>query len=515
MNSPARPATVTIPVEGKIGGDHDRQLDGGRVSEEGGRHSFPSVSPPLLPDSSTGIRLRRHAFPNESGGQAQCPSGSSLEDASSGSLGVGHIATNVQLDSEQIAVGSASDRPIREQHEPPSSPTHVTLSGPRNRGNRRARGTVAKRRAVHLSSDLRRSTIVTASEAEDGRASPPNSPVQSARQVDAFVAGTSASSDVEDPGIAEHVDAASLGVLPSGNGSDEPASVDHRSERLKNLGFSEAVIQRLEKARATSTSKQYKSKWDLFVGWATNSGRNPLSASLPLLAEFLVYLFRERRVSLQTIKNYRSAIAFYWRSTSGFKVPEKDRVLADLFRGFARERPSVRKHTVDWDLSLVLKFLSSGRFRDWSTLSDKDLTQKLVFLLALATGKRRSELHALSTRIEWVNGEHSAVILHPDPAFVSKTHISSRGLGALTAITITSLDSVVSQDDDDARLQCPVRTLSHYLERTKQYRSTNQKRLIISHQRGLEKDISMQTVSAYIKDLIISAHSRTRPWLGQ
>ena len=259
-----------------------------------------------------------------------------------------------------------------------------------------------KRRAVRLSSDLRRSTIVTASEAEDRRASPPSSPVQYARQVDAFVAGTSASSDVEDPVIAEHVDAASLGVLPSGTGNDEPASVDHRSERLKILGFSEAVIQRLESHPdpATSTSKQYKSKWDLFVGWATNLGRNPLSASLPLLAEFLVYLFRERRVSLQTVKNYRSAIAFYWRSTSGFKIPEKDRVLADLFRGFARERPSVRKQTVDWDLSLVLKFLSSGRFRDWSALSDKDLTQKLVFLLALATGKRRSELHALSTRIE-------------------------------------------------------------------------------------------------------------------
>ena len=163
---------------------------------------------------------------------------------------------------------------------------------------------------------------------------------------------------------------------------------------------------------------------------------------------------------------------------------------------------------MDWDLSLVLKFLSSGRFRDWSTLSDKDLAQKLVLLLALATGKRRSELQALSTRIEWVNGEHSAVILHPDPAFVSKTHISSR---ALTAITITSLDSVVSQDDDDECLLCPVRTLSHYLERTKQYRSTNQKRLIISHQRGLEKDISMQTVSAYIKDHIISAHVEQDP----
>ena len=99
-----------------------------------------------------------------------------------------------------------------------------------------------------------------------------------------------------------------------------------------------------------------------------------------------------------------------------------------------------------------------------------------------------------------------AVILHPDPAFVSKTHISSRGLGALTAITITSLDSVVPQDDDDERLLCPVCTLSHYLERTKQYRSTNQKRLIISHQRMLEKDISIQTVSAYIKELIISAY---------
>ena len=95
------------------------------------------------------------------------------------------------------------------------------------------------------------------------------------------------------------------------------------------------------------------------------------------------------KVSNRTLKNYRSAIAFYWRSNVGYEVPDQDPVLSDIFRSFKRERPLPTRHIVQWDISVVLEFLKSGRFTQWSTLSDKELTLKTVFLLALATGKRK------------------------------------------------------------------------------------------------------------------------------
>ena len=253
---------------------------------------------------------------------------------------------------------------------------------------------------------------------------------------------------------------------------------------MKDQGFSDRVVDRIEKSRTLSTKAHYKSQRDLFVAWATNKGLDPLQASLPLLTDFLEYLFKVRQISVRTIKNYKSAISFYWKSLSDYEIPGDDQVVSDLFRGFARERPVPRKHVVEWDVRLVLSFYQSGRFKDWGQLSDRELTLKTVFLLALATGKRRSELHALSHEVRWINADVRSVELSPVPDFLSKTHVATNGLGAFQPVVLRSLDSAVGQDNSEEKLLCPVRTLSFYLQRSGEYRSPEQKRLFISYRRG-------------------------------
>ena len=57
-----------------------------------------------------------------------------------------------------------------------------------------------------------------------------------------------------------------------------------------------------------------------------------------------------------------------------------------------------------WDLSLVLRALTRYPFesKDMSTISLKHLTLKTVFLLSLASGAQRGEIHALDlSRIRW------------------------------------------------------------------------------------------------------------------
>ena len=76
---------------------------------------------------------------------------------------------------------------------------------------------------------------------------------------------------------------------------------------------------------------------------AVKNGLNPLDARLPLLTQFLEYLFTVRKVGLRTIKNYRSAIAHYWKSSVGYDIPDADSVSKDLFRGFARDKPMPMK----------------------------------------------------------------------------------------------------------------------------------------------------------------------------
>ena len=157
--------------------------------------------------------------------------------------------------------------------------------------------------------------------------------------------------------------------------------------------------------------------------------------------------------------------------------------------------------------SLVLNFFRSGRFKQWDLLSDRDLTLKTVFLLAIATGKRRDELHALAKDVRWLSGAVRAVEISPVPEFLSKTHVKTNGLGALRQLTVSSLDGALESEDNEERLSCPGRTLEAYLSRSDQYRSPEQKRLFISYHRGTVKDISRQTISVYIKEAVVLAYS--------
>ena len=174
------------------------------------------------------------------------------------------------------------------------------------------------------------------------------------------------------PGGTGLATATTLGSLPSEPRVSKPSSGVPGKGGLKTLGFSDNVISRIGKSRASSTRKHYKSQWGLFVTWSTEQKLNPLDASLPLLTNFMDYLFRVRNVSVRTILNYKSAIAFYWKSEVGYEVPENEAVVSDLIRSFKRDRPFPSKHVVEWDVHLVLSFFRSGRFKQWDLLSDKD-----------------------------------------------------------------------------------------------------------------------------------------------
>jgi hypothetical protein len=61
------------------------------------------------------------------------------------------------------------------------------------------------------------------------------------------------------------------------------------------------------------------------------------------------------------------------------------------------------------------------------------LTYKCCFLLALATGRRRSELHALSVSESCIRfaADKSSVTFLTDPAFLAKNQLSEKGSGII------------------------------------------------------------------------------------
>ena len=115
-----------------------------------------------------------------------------------------------------------------------------------------------------------------------------------------------------------------------------------------------------------------------------------------LVADFLMYLFQDRKLQPSTIDGYRSDIADRL-GDSPINI-SKDENLTRLLDSFHWDTPKGRKGIPSWNLSLVFAPADKGHFEPIKEASLKHLTFKTVFLLALGSGKSRSEIHAWQNR---------------------------------------------------------------------------------------------------------------------
>ena len=133
--------------------------------------------------------------------------------------------------------------------------------------------------------------------------------------------------------------------------------------------------------------------------------------------------------------------------------------LSALMRNFAIEAPKVKNLVPNWSLNEVLSFLKKAE--PLSTLSLERLTKKTVFLVALATAKRISELQALSPEISF---QKQNVILYIKHSFLAKTETAFNKLPK--AITLHALKEMKNTSELNNPL-CPVRCLLFYLKKIK------------------------------------------------
>ena len=100
-------------------------------------------------------------------------------------------------------------------------------------------------------------------------------------------------------------------------------------------------------------------------------------------------------------------------------------VLRDLLWSFCLESAERQLRPPAWDLSMVLRYLNTSTFEPLSDAPLRALTQKVLFLLALATAKRVGELQALSAIVTIVHGD---ACLSYVPQFVAKWESLSRSI---------------------------------------------------------------------------------------
>ena len=221
---------------------------------------------------------------------------------------------------------------------------------------------------------------------------------------------------------------------------------------------------------------------------------------LKAIADFLLHLFQEKKLQPSTIDGYSSAIADKL-GNSTINV-SKDENLTPLLDSFHRDRPKGRRGIPSWNLSLIIHQLTKAPFDSLKEDSLKHLTFKTVFLLALGSGKRRSEIHAWLHKNIRHQSDWSKVSLYPSPSFLSKNQLAKEGPDSVAPVVIPALTPSLDRSLKGDRSLCPVRALHYYLDRTADL--TQSKELVfVSFKKGFDKDISPATISSWIKQTVV------------
>ena len=213
------------------------------------------------------------------------------------------------------------------------------------------------------------------------------------------------------------------------------------------------------------------------------------------VADFLMYLFEVKNLQPSTIDGYRSAIADKLGDTT-FNI-SKDGNLTRLLDSFHRDRPKGRRGVPSWNLSLVLHQLTKAPFEPLREASLKHVTFKTVFLLALGSGKRRSEIHAWQHKNIRHQSDWSKVSLVPSPSFLSKNQLAKEGPQSVAPVVVPALAPTLDRSLKSDRSLCPIRALRYYLDRTSDIRQ-GKELVFVSFKKGFDKDISPATISSWL-----------------
>ena len=284
------------------------------------------------------------------------------------------------------------------------------------------------------------------------------------------------------------------------SGESKSPCLASRAETVRGRGFSEAVAARIEAPQRRSTRKVYEGKWAVFEKWCQQNKVDVRAPPIASIADFLLHLFENQRLQPGTIEGYRSA--FTNKLGNDPVQISHNEELTRLMDSFHRDRPKKSRGVPAWNLALVLHHLTKPPFEPLRNASLKHLTFKTVFLLALASGKRRSEIHAWLLKNVRYQDNGTKVSLTPSARFLSKNQLAKEGPESVAPVIIPSLAATLDRSLTDDKTLCPVRALRYYLDRTTNIRR-HQELAFLSFKKGFEKDIARATISSWIKQTVM------------
>ena len=154
--------------------------------------------------------------------------------------------------------------------------------------------------------------------------------------------------------------------------------------------------------------------------------------SVKQVSDFFMYLYQDLNRCPSTIDGYRTAIVDTL-GPAGLHISQS-LVLNRLLSSFHRDRPKSSRNLPKWNLSVVLNELTKASFEPIKDTNLKHLILKTAFLLALASGKHHSEIHAWVANKVSNLGQWKKVALFPSSDFIAKNQLAREGSQSMSPV---------------------------------------------------------------------------------
>lgn len=232
----------------------------------------------------------------------------------------------------------------------------------------------------------------------------------------------------------------------------------------------------------------YENYWNYFKQYVANN--IPCIINKKFVLNYLLYLFH-KPLAPNTIMVHKAALSDPLNYC--FNISTSDKEFKDLIMYFRKVRPIKKKLPPQWKVSLVLKYLKSPLFLQNNSISLSCLFMKCIFLIALASGSRVSEISALRRDINHLRfHQDGSLELIPHTNFRYK---SERILKKAKPILIPRLK--------EGKGICPVEALRSYLTRTNSWANPDE---VLWLNPCTKKVAAKRTLSFRFKSLIKLSH---------
>ena len=179
------------------------------------------------------------------------------------------------------------------------------------------------------------------------------------------------------------------------------------------------------------------------------------------VSDFFMYLYQDLNRHPSTIDGYRMAIVDTLGPV-GLHISQSsdlNRLLSSFHSNCLKSSRNLPK----WNLSGVLNELTKAPFEPMKDTDLKHLTLKTAFLLALASSKCRSKIHAWLENKASNLGQWQKVALFPSSDFIAKNQLGREVSQSVSLMPISALTTIVDRQFKEHMALCPVRALRYYL----------------------------------------------------